>query len=199
MGIECRKCADKEFYLQQRGMQVGAYCKNCGSWVKWVGKKEIPILRNRGAKIYPEDAEITLKRNENLGGVETELYNMGVTIEKIKEEKVTNVKEIKQKEDIEIPWKDDTIERDKIIEKEVQKRVAREIEKINQNKEKGEKEEDYCPICAGLPIEMEEKSKVDMVLYSDVLTITDLSGVQVLGFWRLKYCPNCGRKLNKGE
>ena len=61
------------------------------------------------------------------------------------------------------------------------------------------KEKEYCPVCSGETIQMEDKSKVDMVLYGDVLTITDLSGVQVLGFCKIDCCPRCGRKLNKED
>lgn len=200
MGLKCRKCGDNEFFLQQRGIQVGAYCKNCGSWLKWVGKKEIPIYKNRGAKVFPEGMEITLKMQDDIGISALGIENLGVGIESIDEsEKYSYRDKIEEdKQEKQQPWEKEIIQ-EKFIEEEVEKRVQLEL---NKNKKEAQKEnergeeEEFCPICAGLPIEMEEKSKVDMVLYSDVLTITDLSGVQVLGFWKVKYCPNCGKKLN---
>lgn len=205
MDLKCRKCSDNEFYLQQKGMQVGAYCKNCGSWIKWVGKKEIPIYTRRGAKVFPEGMVIKLKMQEHkdFPALDLGYENLGVSIEQLesleKKEKTDKYNYGNNNEVIEaLPWEVE-LEHENMIQQEVERRVQLELNK-NKNDvphilEEGVEKEEFCPICTGMPIEMEDKSKVDMVLYSDVLTITDLSGVQVLGFWKINYCPNCGRKL----
>ena len=46
--MNCRKCNNGSFYLQQKGFQVGFYCETCGTWMKWASKKEQEIYRNRG-------------------------------------------------------------------------------------------------------------------------------------------------------
>ena len=65
--LVCKKCGDSEIYLQYRGMQVGAYCSNCGSWIKWVGKKDLPIYKSKGLKIFAEGHKVALKRDAPLG------------------------------------------------------------------------------------------------------------------------------------
>lgn len=47
--MECRKCLSKDLVLFTGGLHIGLYCK-CGEWVKWVSKKELPLLK----KLYGE-------------------------------------------------------------------------------------------------------------------------------------------------
>lgn len=35
------KCGSKKIFIN--GTQTGVYCKECGKWIKWIGKKEIPF------------------------------------------------------------------------------------------------------------------------------------------------------------
>jgi len=39
---QCLKCDNNtKFYIHESGSQTGLYCKECGAWVKWLGKSEI--------------------------------------------------------------------------------------------------------------------------------------------------------------
>ena len=38
------KCGSKRIFMRDNGTQTGIYCKECGKWIKWVGKKEIPFV-----------------------------------------------------------------------------------------------------------------------------------------------------------
>lgn len=37
------KCGSNKVFIQENGTQTGIYCKECGKWIKWIGKKEIPF------------------------------------------------------------------------------------------------------------------------------------------------------------
>ena len=38
------KCGSKRIFTRDNGTQTGIYCKECGKWIKWVSKKEIPFV-----------------------------------------------------------------------------------------------------------------------------------------------------------
>lgn len=40
----CKKCGNSEnFNIQYGPTHTGLYCSKCDSWVKWIGKKELPL------------------------------------------------------------------------------------------------------------------------------------------------------------
>lgn len=41
---ECGKCGSKYLFMKKSGNHTGLYCSYCGSWLKWVGKKEIRVV-----------------------------------------------------------------------------------------------------------------------------------------------------------
>ncbi len=41
---ECPKCGSKDLFLRKSGNNTGLYCGDCGAWIKWAGKKEIPLV-----------------------------------------------------------------------------------------------------------------------------------------------------------
>lgn len=38
--IQCQRCGCKEIKVEKKGSQTGAYCCDCGRWIKWVSKKD---------------------------------------------------------------------------------------------------------------------------------------------------------------
>lgn len=41
----CKYCnSDKQPILKSCGPHIGAYCSNCGKWIKWLSKKAANIL-----------------------------------------------------------------------------------------------------------------------------------------------------------
>lgn len=40
----CKKCESKNVVIKQAGKYTGAYCKDCGAWIKWLNKKELREL-----------------------------------------------------------------------------------------------------------------------------------------------------------
>lgn len=42
----CKKCGSKKVVLEESGCQTGLYCSECNSWIKWVDKKEKPVVLN---------------------------------------------------------------------------------------------------------------------------------------------------------
>lgn len=42
----CPKCGSMDVFLSQKGTHLGLYCSDCGLWIKWISKKEEPIVRH---------------------------------------------------------------------------------------------------------------------------------------------------------
>lgn len=40
----CKKCGSMDLFIKQNSGQTGLYCGDCGGWIKWVGKSELPIV-----------------------------------------------------------------------------------------------------------------------------------------------------------
>lgn len=38
--IICHSCGSKDFYTKPVGPHLGAYCKKCNKWIKWLAKTE---------------------------------------------------------------------------------------------------------------------------------------------------------------
>lgn len=41
---KCPKCNSADLFIQTQGNQIGLYCGDCGAWIKWVSKKEQPLV-----------------------------------------------------------------------------------------------------------------------------------------------------------
>lgn len=40
----CEKCGSIDVFIDDRGNQKALMCGDCGSWLKWIGKKELPLF-----------------------------------------------------------------------------------------------------------------------------------------------------------
>lgn len=40
----CNKCHSQKFYIDNRGTQTALMCGKCHTWVKWIGKKDLPKI-----------------------------------------------------------------------------------------------------------------------------------------------------------
>lgn len=196
--MNCRKCNNGSFYLQQKGFQVGFYCETCGTWMKWASKKEQEIYRNRGIKIHPQDAVVELKMRDIssiVQPVSTKYQNIGFE----DSSDTVSLEDILLEDNNSQSFGKKPIDMD--IEAEIQRRVAEELRKIegtsDRDSKKNERVEnsgsEYCPICDGSPLVAESGSKVEVSIFSGVMTVTDIDGVEILGLYRLKNCPNCGK------
>lgn len=54
MDVTLCKCGGKSVFLRAKGSNTGLYCGECGSWIKWVGKKDMSFYTRRGLKVNPE-------------------------------------------------------------------------------------------------------------------------------------------------
>lgn len=58
--LYCKKCGSIELYTEEKGNQIGAYCADCGAWVKWLGKDELRAF-NHSLNKKDEDEIIKVK------------------------------------------------------------------------------------------------------------------------------------------
>lgn len=58
----CDKCGSVDVFTRSKGNQTGLYCSDCCSWLKWVSKKELPIVEeyiNRNKIENEKEEDIT--------------------------------------------------------------------------------------------------------------------------------------------
>lgn len=41
----CTKCGSIDVFIDDRGQQKALMCGDCGAWLKWISKKEIPLVK----------------------------------------------------------------------------------------------------------------------------------------------------------
>ena len=54
--IRCKYCLTTDVVLKEKGPHVGAYCANCGRWLKWLSKNEKNFV-DFGIKLEPAKIE----------------------------------------------------------------------------------------------------------------------------------------------
>ena len=59
VNIQCRYCASINFVTKEKGPHIGAFCADCGKWIKWLGKNERTVspVPNLSVPIIPVDDE----------------------------------------------------------------------------------------------------------------------------------------------
>lgn len=57
----CNKCGSIDVFIQNKGSQKGLYCSDCCSWLKWISKKESPIVEE-----YINRNRIENEKEENI-------------------------------------------------------------------------------------------------------------------------------------
>lgn len=40
----CEKCGSLDVFIDERGTQKALICGDCGVWIKWISKKELPLV-----------------------------------------------------------------------------------------------------------------------------------------------------------
>ena len=196
MDFLCRKCNGRGFYLQEKGPNVGMYCDCCGAWAKWVGKKELPLMRRQGYSVLPGSAVVTLKNQKDLGidlannkpmdlgGVPTDLGTMPFGGEPAKEKKEMSFAAMEDEIERRVAERMKELERNQMMTNQ---------ESISNKQSEPTVDEGYCPVCEGNPLESEGNSRVEVSIFSGVMTITDPDGLNIFGLYKLKRCPFCGK------
>lgn len=41
----CEKCGSIDVFIQNRAHQKALMCGDCGKWIKWIGNKELPLVK----------------------------------------------------------------------------------------------------------------------------------------------------------
>lgn len=72
----CEKCGKTDLFIDDRGSQKALMCGDCGAWLKWIGKKELPLIErfiesNKDSKVKESvniyhDIPLTLDELENI-------------------------------------------------------------------------------------------------------------------------------------
>lgn len=93
----CKKCGSVNLRMEYRGSQIGLYCNDCNSYIKWVSKKELTQVQNeieKNAKeldSFKDDKDLTFEY-EQVG--KREMYhNIQRQIMSIDEDETLNDKQ----------------------------------------------------------------------------------------------------------
>lgn len=41
----CTKCGSTDLFIEDRGNQKALMCGDCGKWIKWIGNKELTLVK----------------------------------------------------------------------------------------------------------------------------------------------------------
>mgnify|MGYP007064934131 FL=1 len=44
MAQKCSRCGSSSLFTEQKGSNIGLYCKSCGAWQKWLSKNEARLF-----------------------------------------------------------------------------------------------------------------------------------------------------------
>jgi hypothetical protein len=173
---KCRKCGKlplKALLLHaQQGKHIGLYCKECRTWIKWIKEEVYNNLKDLGVA----EALDAPKAHD------TEIHYKGSATDKVCNEVSAHT-----------TYQVDT---DSVggVNGEIR---SRELNQYNATDTK-EKEESLneCEFCSGKSyLEPLSDSKLELTYFSGVLSIVGKKGTRLLGSYKLKFCPCCGRKL----
>lgn len=55
----CPKCGSIDVFIDKRGVQQALCCGDCGAWIKWISKKELPLVKRYLEQNIENDIEFT--------------------------------------------------------------------------------------------------------------------------------------------
>lgn len=183
----CEKCNTTAVFLRKKAHAVGLYCKGCGKWYKWVGKKVIKEYEHKGYTVFPEtykpqieDLRGTpgLPHSPNFSGtVDTDNVNSRPYIDN----------------DFELTEEDDDFNFDVPV-------PTNNALKTNKPANTSSKEKtsnlDICPTCTTGVIEAIPKSTdISFSISRGTVRVTNKAKTKMIGSFALSYCPTCGEKL----
>ena len=50
---KCNKCGSLSLFTEQKGSNIGLYCRSCGSWQKWLNKNEARLFSENNKEDEP--------------------------------------------------------------------------------------------------------------------------------------------------
>lgn len=176
MQISCNTCGSSEIYLKKRGMQVGAYCRKCDKWIKWVGKKDLPLFTRKGFKIH-EEGYSPIEHIGNSVPVQNEAWAGGVNTPP------------EYDEPYDFSYNYDNYEKpeDEDYYDEPPYAMGQLPEDISAS--------NNCSVCKSGNIPTLGASKVMLRVFDNVLNVIDKDTGDIIATARLSRCPECGRKL----
>lgn len=167
LNLCCKNCGEQEIenvaVRKVSGTHTGVYCGCCGSWIKWLSKKQISYLESIGVDVNN-------------------------TVEVIKKSNLTNIEGDAHKEDtFDEDYFAEYTEYDEDSDEDYDEELEEEFE-----------EETSCDFCNGLiSLEPIVESKVNLTYFGGVLSIINENETELLGSYKLPFCPRCGRNLSK--
>ena len=172
-------CGSKDFYLKQKGPNVGAYCSKCQKWLKWIGKKDLEILKRRGMRVFPENYLVP-----SIAVPEPDFGDIPFDVD------AGAIPTNRGYVDMPAPIIEDIVgEDDHYSQYSSEKKVDSGIYR------RTIPEHETCPLCSYGQLEpFGGESYVNIVLFENIMTIKDMNG-DVMGRYKLNACPICAKPL----
>ena len=170
---ECPVCGSKDCFLRKKGNAVGLYCLDCGKWIKWVGKKEVGEFKHRGFKVFEE------------GYVPASTDKVA---EKVVPVPAPTPKPIPTKNFSESDYSGFTYVEEENVRKApnlVTPPVSRTVDET-------------CTLCISGNMDAINSTgkEVRANIFEGILSIYRRIDNDILGAYKISYCPSCGKKIN---
>lgn len=194
MQLVCKSCGSSELYLKQKGPNVGAYCNKCDKWIKWIGKKELPMFIRKGFKVHDEHYTAGVQYEDTLENVvpDNSHYNRPQQVSRQQDGFVSKARV----DDAPFDTADEDYYDDDIGNfSPIQAGGCMSTSYSDVDTE--DKDMKFCPVCSmgTIPLLNEETSRVIIRVTDNVLSVVDRDTGDILAMARVNKCPSCGRQL----
>lgn len=217
----CGRCGHSEIFLRRKGNAVGLYCGNCEKWYQWVGKKALPDYTRRGLKVHPEgyvppmkhqaQSQVPVQHQPNFGGVQ-EPYVQDPYQQTYQEPYQPPYQEPYQEPQPDFSKQEGFGELGEEVDYIEPQSTGEELYRQHQQSkpqfgnnmgysqlEDHEDTDAICTLCNGGIFSPVGESVVTMdikiVDKECYLRVHSKAQGNIVGRFKIKYCPNCGRKL----
>lgn len=193
--VVCGNCEAVDVFLRKKGSAVGLYCLACGKWYKWLGKKTVEAYRHRGFKVN-EESWTPASSTEPL----TPSSTSDSTKSSINKDlhQFSRPVEPSDTEDLGEEYALTGVSRNSLKNNTPAEPYVFEPElEIDEEQEMGSIEDlAPCHVCiSGVIDPLTSSDDARIIIFEGIMTVNSISKTKAHGFFKIKHCPGCGKKL----
>lgn len=196
--VVCGNCSAVDVFLRKKGSAVGLYCLACGKWYKWLGKKTVEAYRHRGFKVNEENwtpassteplTPTSSPSTTNKSTVNNDLHQFSKPVEP------SDTEDDLGEEYILAGVSRNSLKNNTHAEPHV---FHKEPEYDEEEQEVGSIEDlAPCHVCvSGVIDPLTSSDDARIIIFEGIMTVNSISKTKAHGFFKIKHCPGCGKKL----
>jgi hypothetical protein len=192
--VECSNCGATEVFLRKKNSAIGLYCLGCGKWYKWVNKKSVEAYKHKGYKVNNEDWTPTTS-TEPLTPTSTPKDNTNSSLMQF-----SRPLEDSDSSDLGDAFITETKSTNALKRNSVPANIGVTADKttkeLEQVKQEVARDISPCHVCvSGVIDPMTKTDDARITIFDGVMTVRSIKMTKAHGFFQIKYCPGCGKKL----